>query len=79
MSEVTRIGANTAHISWAVFVLMLLVKLWNPERSWLSVFSPFLLPIAAGAACLGGGGLLNLLSPALGLIRKLLKSLKRNA
>jgi len=79
MRDATRIGVNTAHISWAVFVLMLLVKLWNPGLSWLIVFSPFLLPIAAVSAGLVGVGLLYLSAHTLGLILKLLKSLKRNA
>jgi hypothetical protein len=76
---VTEFGSKAAHISWAVFVLMLLVKLARPETPWLYVFLPFMVPTICLVLVMMAVALLYGLAHLLGAFVWLLKRLRGRA
>jgi len=76
---VTEFGSKAAHISWAVFVLMLLVKLVRPETPWLYVFLPFLAPTIGLILVMMAVAVLYGLAHLLGAFLWLLKRLRGRA
>ena len=74
-----QIGSNAAHISWAVFVFMLVLKWLYPGLSWWVVFAPFLVPFGIIATGIGVVTMLLGLAHVLALISDALKRIKRDA
>lgn len=73
------IGNKAAHISWAVFVFMLVVKWFYPGVSWLVVFAPFLIPIGVVIGCFMVLAFLLGMAQLLVVVSRLIKHLRGHA
>jgi len=74
-----QIGNKAAHISWAVFVSMLVLKWMYPGLAWWVVFAPFLIPFGVIAVGIGVVTILLGLAHVLAFISDALKRINRDA